>query len=177
MAKRTIIKWWLSGLVIQVGGVILVTVMAIVMSAHVVDLTTGNRSFVPDSFFWTTIVFLILGSIVFCGGSLAQLVAQIGAVFNTHHLANQTWFRGLLWSTIAGNLVLFVTLGLQFGLGSSGSMAAGFVWPGYVVGGLIEFVSMVSYLVAGPDGMAAKPSESTAGRTTADAGTEGLAQA
>lgn len=177
MQKRTIIKWWLSGLVIQVGGVILATVMVIVMAAHIVDLTAGNRSFVPDGFFWTTIVLLILGGIVFCGGSLAQLVAQIGAVFNTHHLANQTWFRGLLWSTIAGNLVLFVTLGLQLGLGSSGSVAAGFVWPGYVVGGLIEFVSMVSYLVAGPDGMAGKPSESTIGRAAADAGTEGLVQA
>ena len=56
-------------------------------------------------------------------------------------------------------------------------MAAGFVWPGYVVGGLIEFVSMVSYLVAGPDGMAGKPGESTIGRAAADAGTEGLVQA
>ena len=177
MQKRTIIKWWVAGLVIGVGGVILATIMSIVMAAHIVDLTTGNRSFVPDSIFWTTIFFLILGCLVICGGSLAQLVAQIAAVFNTHHLANQTWFRALLWSAIAGNLVLFVTLGLQFGLSSSGSVAAGFVWPGYVVAGLIGLVSMLSYLVAGPDGMAAKPGESPIGRAAADGGTEGLVQA
>ncbi len=177
MRKRTITKWWLSGLGIGVGGVILATVMAIVMSAHLVDLTPGNRNFVPDSFFWTTIILMILGGIACCGGSLVQLVAQIGAVFNTHHLANQAWFRGLLWSIIAGNLVLFVTLGLQFGLGFSGNAYAGLVWPGYVVAGLIGFVSMVSYLVAGPDGMVDQPSESTAGRAAADAGAEGLAQA
>ncbi|HEU0003619.1 MAG TPA: hypothetical protein VFQ36_22115, partial [Ktedonobacteraceae bacterium] len=84
MHKRTITKWWIWGLGIQVAGVILSTVMALVMTAHIVDLTTGNRDFVPDSFFWTTIGLMILGGIVFCGGSIVQLVAQIGAIFNTH---------------------------------------------------------------------------------------------
>jgi hypothetical protein len=126
---------------------------------------------------WTAIGLLILGGIACFGGSLVQLVAQIGALFNTHHLADQTWFRGLLWSSIAGLAVSFVTLGLQLGLGFSGSGAAGLVWPGYVVGGLIGFVLMVSYMVAGPDGEASQPGESTAGRAAADAGAGGLAQA
>lgn len=173
MHKRTITKWWIWGLGIQVAGVILSTVMALVMAAHIVDLTTGNRDFVPDSFFWTTIGLMILGGIVFCGGSIVQLVAQIGAIFNTHRLENKTWFHVLLSSAIAGNVVLFITLGLQFGLGSSGSGAAGFVWPGYVVGGLIGLVSMLCYLVAGPDSLESQLSKSGA----EVAGAEGLAQA
>ena len=36
---------------------------------------------------------------------------------------------------------------------------------------------MVSYLVAGPDGMAAHSTESTIGRAAAGAGTDGLVQA
>ena len=177
MRKRTITKWWLWGLGIGVGGVILATVMAIVMASHIVDLTAGNRNFVPDSFFWTTIIFLALGGIACCGGSIVQLVAQIGALFNTHHLANQAWFRGLLWSIIISNLLLFVTLGLQFGLGFSGNASAGLVWPGYVVAALIGFVSMVCYLVAGPDGMVDQPGESTADRAAEGARTDGLVQA
>ncbi len=177
MTKRTITKWWIWGMVAGVGGGILATVIALVMAAHIVGLTAGNRSFVPDSFFWVTIILLVLCGIVFCGGNIAQLVAQIGAVFNTHRLADHTWFRGLLWGILVGYLVLFVTLGLQVGFGVSGSIAAGFVWPGYVAASLIEFVVMVSYLVAGPDGMAGKLSESTAGRAAEVARTEGLMQA
>ena len=176
MKKRKILKWWVSGLGIGVGGLILTTVMAIVMSAHIVDLTAGNRNFVPDSFFWTTIIFIALGGIACFAGSLVQLVAQIGAIFNTHHLANQAWFRALLSSIIAGNLVLFATIGLQFGLGFSGNVYAGAVWPGYVVAALIGLVSMLCYLVAGPDGMANQPGESVR-IPAAHAGSEGLAQA
>jgi len=176
MRKRTITKWWLSGLGIGVGGVILATVMAIVMAAHIVDLTAGNRNFVPDSFFWTTIIFLALGGIACFGGSLVQLVAQIGAIFNTHHLANRAWFRALLSSIIAGNLVLFATIGLQFGLGFSGNVSAGLVWPGYVVAALIGLVSMLCYLVAGPDGMANQPGKSVRSSAAEVAPTEGLAQ-
>jgi hypothetical protein len=177
MRKRTIVKWWLSGLVIQVAGGILATVMTFVLAAHVIDLSAGNRNFVPDGLFWTAIAFMIVGGTIICGGSLAQVVAQIGALFNTHHLADRRWFRGLLYSSIAGLAISLVTLGLQLGLGFSGSGAAGLVWPGYVVGGLIGFVLMVSYMIAGPDGMVGQPGESTAGHAAAGTGTEGLAPA
>ncbi len=177
MAKRSITKWWIWGMVAGVGGGILATIIALVMVAHIVALTAGNRPFYPDALFWTTIILLVLSGIVFCGGNIAQLVAQIGAVFNTHRLADKTWFRGVLWGILVGYVVLFVTLGLQIGFGSSGSMVAGFVWPGYVAASLIEFVVMVSYLVAGPDGTAGKLTESTAGRAAEDARIEGLMQA
>ena len=103
-------------------------------------------------------------------------MAQIGAIFNTHHLANRAWFRAPPSSIIAGNLVLFATIGLQFGLGFNGNVYAGAVWPGYVVAALIGLVSMLCYLVAGPDGMANQPGESVRIPAT-HAGSEGLAQA
>jgi hypothetical protein len=177
MTKRSITKWWIWGMVAGVGGGILAVVIVFVMAAHIVAVTAGNRSFVPDPFFWTTIILIVLSGIVFCGGNIAQLVSQIGALFNTHRLADHTWFRGLLWGILVGYLVLFVTLGLQFGFGFNGSMVAGFVWPGYIAASLIEFVVMVCYVVAGPDGMASKLTESTAGRAAKGAGAEGLMQA
>lgn len=173
MRKRTITRWWLSGLGIQLAGVILATVMTFVMVSHI---TAKNNNFVPDGLFWTLIGLMMLGGMVFYGGSLTQLVAQIGALFNTHRLPDRRWFHGLLYSSIIGYVVFFGTAGLQLGLGYSHSAAAGSVWPGYVVGILIELVLMVSYLVAGPDGLASQLSEGTSGRATG-AGTGGLAQA
>jgi hypothetical protein len=155
MVKRTITKWWVWGLVAMAVGGILGAAMLFVTLAHAGDLTSGFRySFVPDGFFWTSISLFVLSGIVCCGGYIAQVVAQIGALFNTHRLADQTWFRGLLWGTIVGYVVLFVTLGFQLGFAFSGSVATAFVWPGFAVAGLIEWIVMVCYLAAGPDGMA-----------------------
>jgi hypothetical protein len=155
MAKRTITKWWMWGAVVATVAGMLATVLFFVTLAHAGDLTGGFRQpFVPDSFFWTTISFFVLICIVCCAACSTQLVVQIGAVFNTHRLADKTWFRVLLWGTIIGYLVIFVTLGLQLGFAFSGSIATAFVWPGFVVGVLIEEILMICYLVAGPDGMA-----------------------
>lgn len=158
MLKGKITRWWMWGLVAMAVGGILSAAMLFVTLAHARDLTDGFRSsFVPDGFFWTTISLFVLSGIVCCVGYIAQVVAQIGALFNTHRLADQTWFRVLLWGTIIGYLVIFVTLGLQLGFAFSGSIATAFVWPGFVVGVLIEEILMICYLVAGPDGMAGKP--------------------
>jgi len=155
MAKRTITKWWIWGLVVSTVGVMLAGVLVFVILAHASDLTGGFRySFVPDGFFWTTISLFLLSGIVCGGGYIAQVVAQIGALFNTHRLADKTWFRVLLWGTIVGYLVIFVTLGLQLGFAFSNSVATAFVWPGFAVGALIGWIVMVCYLAAGPDGMA-----------------------
>jgi hypothetical protein len=157
MAKRSITTWWIWGsIAIAVGG-ILAGVMSEAAAIHAADLTAGNRSFVPDSIFWTAISFLVLGCIVCCGGCIAQFVAWIGAVFNTHRLVDQTWFRVLLWGTLVGYGVLFITLGFQLWFSFSQSLAAAFVWPGFAMGGLIGPTVMLYYLAAGPDGMAGKP--------------------
>jgi hypothetical protein len=75
-------------------------------------------------------------------------------VFNTHRLADQAWFRILLWGTLVGYGVLFITLGFQLWFSFSQSLAAALVWPGFAVGGLIGPTVMLYYLAAGPDGTA-----------------------
>ena len=157
MVKRTITKWWMWGLVVMVVGGILALVSSLVMVAHVQDVTAGGRySFNPaDNFYWTMIGLIVLGSIVAGCGYIAQFVAWIGGLFNTHRLADKTWFRVLLWGGLAGYLVVFVTLGGMFAGGIlrwEGTQVL--VWTGFPVGALIEWIVMVCYLVAGPDGKA-----------------------
>jgi hypothetical protein len=154
MGKRTITKWWIWGLVFMIAGGIVAAVGSIVMVAHIVNATAGHRYFVPDNFYWTTIVIMMLGGIVAGCGWFAQLVTWIGAVFNTHRLADMTWFHVLLWCGLVGHLVVFATLGIQMALVFGRSEYVAIVWLGYVVGGLIEWIVMVCYLIAGPDGMA-----------------------
>jgi hypothetical protein len=144
MAKRTITKWWIVGAVIMVAGGILSLASSLALAAHIQNVTAGNRyPFNPtpnDNVFWTILFFLILGGIIAGGGAIAQLVAWIGAVFNTYRLADKKWFHILLWGGLAGYLVILATLGI--------------FWPTDVVGGLITWGVMLPYLVAGPDGMA-----------------------
>jgi hypothetical protein len=155
MAKGTIIKTWIWGSVIMNAAGILAGASCMAWLAHVVNVTAGTgHGYVPDSFFWTMIGLVTLWGIVAVGGYIAQVVAQIGALFNTHRLTDKTWFRVLLWCTIVGYLLIFVTLGAQLALVFSRSAYAAFVWPGYAVGALIEWTVMVCYLAAGPDGVA-----------------------
>jgi hypothetical protein len=154
MAKITIAKWWIWGSIAIALGGILAGVMSEAAAIHAANITAGSRSFVPDSLFWTTISFLVLGCIVCCGGVIGQFVAWIGGVVNTHRLADKTWFRVVLWGWLVGYLVLFVTLGFQLWFSFSGSVAAAFVWPGFAVGGLIGPTVMLCFLVTGPDGTA-----------------------
>jgi hypothetical protein len=133
MAKRTITKWWIWGLVIIAVGAILASLMFFVMMAHVGDVTAGFRnSYVPDSFFWTMIGLMALCGIAVVCGIAAQLVAWIGAVINTNRLADKAWFNLLLWGGIVG-----IAVSPLFGLGA-----------------LFWWALMVCYLIAGPDGMA-----------------------
>lgn len=62
-------------------------------------------------------------------GVALGLVAWAGALASTHKLARKTWFRALLWLGIAG-------------LATSPLVIGGVVWWGL----------MLTYLVAGPDG-------------------------
>jgi hypothetical protein len=136
MAKRTITKWWIWGLVVIAVGGILILASSLALAAHVVNVTAGGSSkYVPDNFLWTAVAVMILGGIVSGGGAVAQLVAWIGAVFNTNRLEDKKWFNLLLWIGIVG-----IVTSLLHG-----------------VGGLILLILMVCYLVAGPDGMAVKP--------------------
>jgi hypothetical protein len=133
MEKQTITKTWLAGLlVILVGGVVS-GVSTGVWLAHVVNITAGHHSnYVPDNFFWTSMAFIGLGGIIAAGGLIVQLAAWIGAVLNSHRLANKTWFNVVLWLGIVG-----LATSPLFGLG-------GLLWWGVTA----------AYLIWGPDGTA-----------------------
>jgi hypothetical protein len=133
MAKRTITRIWLGGLVALAIGLLVSGLSIGLMLAYGGTFTAapgGNGyDFVPSfgPFFWTMVGLMIAGFILAAVGGLVQLAAWIGALVNTYTLEDKTWFAMVL----AGGL-----LGLAFGL--------------------LGFAAMVAYLIAGPDGMAVR---------------------
>jgi hypothetical protein len=130
MTKTTITRMWIVGLIVLVAGLLVGGVslgLMLTLGGTYTAAPSGNGyDFVPiiNSFFWTTIGFMIVGFTVAAAGGIVQLAAWIGALVNTYRLEDKAWFIVLL----AGGL-----LGLAFGL--------------------IGFATMVAYLVAGPDGI------------------------
>jgi hypothetical protein len=134
MAKRTIIKVWLAGLLVICAGAVVSGVSLAVWLAHVVNVTSNGSNYVPDTFFWSAMAFIWAGGIIAVGGVVAQVVAWIGALMNTQRLADKMWFNALLWVGIVG----LVTSPL-FGLGA-------LIWWGVTI----------AYLIGGPDATAAQ---------------------
>jgi hypothetical protein len=137
MKKSTITRTWIGGLVVVALGLIMAGVGVGLMLAYGGTFTHAAKgsayNFVPsyDSFFWSMVAVIALGSFAAAIGGLVQLVAWIGGLVNTYRLPDKTWFAVLL---IGGVLGLTVSL--------------------------IGFAAMVVYLVAGPDGMALPKAES-----------------
>jgi hypothetical protein len=134
MTKTTITRTWFAGLIVLAAGLLLGGISLGLMLAYGGQFTAAPNGtgydFIPrlDAFFWTTVSLMIIGFTVAAIGGIVQLAAWIGALVNTYQLADRTWFIVLL----AGGL-----LSLAFGL--------------------VGFATMVAYLVAGPDGMPARP--------------------
>ena len=138
MTNRAITIWWLIGAGIMVVGGLLAIFSSLALVSHIGTLTGNfqpNVTFVPDSYSWTLISFIILGGIAALGGIIAQFAAWIGAVISTNRLVDKTWFNALLWWGMAS-----LILGLFFGLGA-------LLWWGL----------MIAYLVGGPDVTAVEP--------------------
>ena len=138
MTKRTITITWLVGIGVMIGGGLLALFTALALASHIGAFTNNFQSgvtYVPDSTFWTLVSFAILGAIAVLGGIVTQFVAWIGAVINTNHLVDKTWFNILLWCGVAA-----IVLNLLSGLGT-----------------IAGWVLMIVYLVGGPDGMAVEP--------------------
>lgn len=135
MTKSTVVRTWLGGLVALAGGLALLALSIGLMLGYGGTFTQSSDgqvyNFVPklDGFFWSTVVGIVFGSVIAAVGGLVQLVAWIGAMMNTFQLEDKAWFAVLL----AGGLV------------------------GLVVG-VVGFVAMVAYVVAGPDGTAVRRS-------------------
>lgn len=134
MTKTTITRTWFAGLIVLAAGLLLGGISLGLMLAYGGQFTAAPNGtgydFIPrlDAFFWTTVSLMIIGFTVAAVGGVVQLAAWIGALVNTYQLPDRTWFIVLL----AGGL-----LSLAFGL--------------------VGFATMVAYLVAGPDGMPARP--------------------
>jgi hypothetical protein len=136
MAKSTVTKLWVAGLIVVVAGLLVVgisTGLMLAFGGHFVSAANGSGSdFVPtlDGFFWTMVGLMIVGVSVAAVGGVLQLAAWVGALVNTYQIADKTWFVVLL---VGGFIGLGVTL------------------VGYAV--------MIAYFVAGPDSPEAQPSQ------------------
>jgi hypothetical protein len=134
MKKSTITRTWIAGLIILVVGLIIGGVSMGLMFAYggtFRPAASGNgQDFVPtlDATFWTTVTFMSLGFLIAAIGGIVQITAWIGALVNTYQLQDKTWFAVVL----AGGLI-----GLAFSL--------------------VGFATMIAYIIAGPDGYAARP--------------------
>lgn len=142
MTKSTVTKTWIAGLVVLAMGLIVAGVSIALMLGYGGTFTAApsgsGYDFVPryDAFFGTMVFLIVAGGIATAVGGLVQLAAWIGALVNTYLLQDKTWFAVLL----VGGL-----LGLAFGL--------------------VGFAAMVAYVIAGPDGTAARLSQAP-GTTT-----------
>jgi hypothetical protein len=130
MAKPMIVKTWIGGLAVFAAGIVVALVGVFLMLAYAGTFTqvagTNNYDFVPDmsGFFWVTVLLIVAGGIIGLIGSIVQLVAWIGGLFNSYALPTKGWFLVLL-------------------LG--GLLSVGFA-P-------IGFAAMIAYVVAAPDGL------------------------
>ena len=140
MTKSNVVRTWLGGLIALAGGLVLMALSIGLMLGYGGTFTQSSDGqvydFVPklDGFFWTTVVGIVFGCLLAAIGGLVQLVAWIAAMINTFQLEDKTWFAVLL----AGGLV------------------------GLVVG-VVGFVAMVAYVIAGPDGTAVRRSPTAIG--------------
>ena len=140
MTKSTVVRTWLGGLVALAGGLALMALSIGLMLGYGGTFTQSSDgqvyNFVPklDGFFWSTVVGIVFGSVIAAVGGLVQLVAWIGAMMNTFQLEDKAWFAVLL----AGGLV------------------------GLVIG-VVGFVAMVAYVIAGPDGTGVRRSPAAIG--------------
>ena len=89
MNKPLITRIWLTGLVglaigLIAGGVGVWLMLA--FGGSYTPATSGNGyEFVPtlNAFFWTTIAVMVMGFALAAAGAVTQLLAWIGALFNT----------------------------------------------------------------------------------------------
>ena len=128
--KSTITKTWIGGVVVFAAGIAVSIVGVFLMLAYSGTFTqfagTIGYNFTPDinGFFWTTIGIIVVGGLITVIGSVVQLVAWIGALFNSYMLPGKAWFLMLLLGGVLS--IVLVPIG---------------------------FAVMLAYVVAAPDGV------------------------
>jgi hypothetical protein len=98
MSKPTITKLFIGSLIALVGGLVLMVVGLLLAFANGAFQMTG-----PDvtgvnstALSWSMVALVVVGALAMLGGAIGQFVAWIGAVLNTSHLEDKTWFILLL---------------------------------------------------------------------------------
>lgn len=110
MKKSTTTKTWLTGLGLMLGGFVLLGAGLGLMLGSGGAWTPaphGGYDFHPtlDALFWGTVAMVSAGGLTILAGAVLQFVAWIGAMVNTAHAQDKTWFALLL---------VLGLLGLQF---------------------------------------------------------------
>jgi hypothetical protein len=98
MSKPNITKLFIGSLIALVGGLVLMVVGLLLAFANGAFQMTG-----PDvtginstALSWSMVSLVVVGALAMLGGAFGQFVAWIGAVLNTSHLEDKTWFILLL---------------------------------------------------------------------------------
>lgn len=129
MTKSMITKTWIGGLACFAAGIVVAMIGVFLMLAYggtfTVTAGTNSSDFVPDmnGFFWVTVLLIVAGGTIALIGSVVQLVAWIGGLFNSYALPTNGWFLVLL----VGGLLSFIFAPIGFG-------------------------AMIAYVIAAPDG-------------------------
>ena len=98
MSKSTVSRLFVGGLVAVIAGVILgVAAVAVAYfgGAFIMD-GPDVVGIQPTPYAWALVILGLLAVVALIGGSIAGLVAWIGALLNTAELDDKTWFIVLL---------------------------------------------------------------------------------
>ena len=130
MIKSTVTRTWIAGLAVFAAGIVAAIVGVFLMLAYggtFTQVDTNSYDFTPamNGLFWSALSIIVAGGVITLVGSIVQLAAWIGGLFNSYLLPSKAWFTILL----VGGLLSF------------------FFAP-------IGFAAMLAYVVAAPDGEA-----------------------
>jgi hypothetical protein len=98
MTKSIVTRLFVGGIVAVFAGLILTIVAALIAVFSGAIVIEGDKvvGLNPTPQSWTFVVLGVIGVLGLIGGSIAGLVAWIGALLNTAQLADKTWFVLLL---------------------------------------------------------------------------------
>jgi hypothetical protein len=135
MSKATVTRLFVGGVVATVAGIVFGLGALGVALAGGAFLMSGPdvTGITSSSFAWAMVGLVLVGVLAIIGGSIAGLVAWIGALLNTAQLNDKTWFVVLLmlgiWNLGFIALIAYVIAGPD-GLRQSADRSA----PGVNVG-------------------------------------------
>ncbi len=98
MSKSAITRLFVGGIVAVIAGLFLTIAAFLIAAFSGVFIVEGAEivGINPTPQSWTFVVVGVIGVLALIGGSIAGLVAWIGALINTAQLEDKTWFVLLL---------------------------------------------------------------------------------